>query len=112
MGVDTRRRSSGGSAAGSGGHIGLDKETIRRLALSKLAIVYRDWNLDEPPFADFATEPGERRDDARAFIIALVAGLLGGISDAIEKNNEALDAALGRRRRPAQRRSRACPRDR
>ena len=112
MGLDTRRRPSGGSEGASGGHIGLHKEAIRRLALSKLAIVYRDWNFDEPPFADFATEPGERRDDARAFIIALVAGLLGGISDAIDKNNEALAAALGRRGRPARRRSRAGRRDR
>jgi hypothetical protein len=50
--------------------------------------------------ADFATEPGERRDDARAFIIALVAGLLGGVSDAIEQNNAALATAFARHRRP------------
>jgi hypothetical protein len=74
--------------------IGLHKEVIRRIVLDKLAVVYRDWNFDEPPFADFATMPGERRDDGRAFLIALVAGLLGGVSEAIERNNQALAAAL------------------
>lgn len=81
--------------------LGLHKEAIRRLALAKIEVVYRDWGFDERPFADFATEPGERHHDARAFLIALVAGLLGGISDAIEKNNEAIAAALARRRRRA-----------
>jgi len=79
--------------------IGLHKDAIRRIALEKLEIVYRDWNFDEPPFADFATEAGERRDDARAFLIALVAALLGGLSDAMEQNNQAIAAALAREAR-------------
>ena len=79
--------------------IGLPKDKIRRIALAKLAVAYRDWGFDEAPFADFATEPGERREDARAFIIALVAALLGGLSDAIEHNNAAITAAPARRRR-------------
>jgi hypothetical protein len=82
--------------------VGLSKESIRRIALAKLAVVYRDWGLREPPFADFATEPGQRRDDARAFVIALVAALLGGITDAISANNMAVAAARSRRhRRPS-----------
>jgi hypothetical protein len=47
--------------------VGLPKAVIRRIVLDKLAVVYRDWRFDEPPFADFATTPGERRDDGRAF---------------------------------------------
>jgi hypothetical protein len=35
--------------------------------------------------------------DARSFERALVAGLLGGLSEAIEKNNQELFTALGRR---------------
>ncbi len=58
------------------GGIGLSKDAIRRIAPEKLEVVYRDWNLREPPFADFATEAGERREDARAFLIALIAALL------------------------------------
>ncbi|HXJ83442.1 MAG TPA: hypothetical protein VMS64_32750 [Candidatus Methylomirabilis sp.] len=77
--------------------IGLHKDAIRRIALEKLEVVYRDWNFHEPPFADFATEAGERRDDARAFLIALVAALLGGLSDAMEQNNRAIAQALDRR---------------
>jgi hypothetical protein len=77
--------------------IGLHKDAIRRIALEKLEVVYRDWHFNEPPFADFATEAGERRDDARAFLIALVAALLGGLSDAIEQNNKAIAEALARR---------------
>jgi hypothetical protein len=76
--------------------IGLHKDAIRRIALEKMEVVYRDWNLQQPPFADFATEAGERRDDARAFLIALVAALLGGLSDAIDQNNQAIAAALAR----------------
>jgi hypothetical protein len=79
--------------------VGLHKEVIRRIVLDKLAVVYHDWGFVEPPFADFATTPGERRDDGRAFIIALVAALLGGVSEAIERNNEALAGALAPRRR-------------
>jgi hypothetical protein len=77
--------------------IGLHKDEIRRIALEKLEVVYRDWNFHEPPFADFATEAGERRDDARAFLIALVAALLGGLSDAIAQNNAAIAQGLPRR---------------
>jgi hypothetical protein len=78
---------------------GLHKDAIRRIVLAKLAVVYRDWGFDQSPFADFATIPGERRDDARAFIIALVAALLGGLADAIDQNNEAIGAVLVRRHR-------------
>jgi hypothetical protein len=90
-----RRRETQGMSAG----IGLPKDMIRQIALTKLAVAYRDWGFDGAPFADFATEPGERREDARAFIIALVAALLGGLSDAIAQNNEAIAVALGRRPR-------------
>ena len=88
------------------GSIGLRKDAIRRIALEKLEVVYRDWNVTGSPFADFATEAGERREDARAFLIALVAGLLGGLSEAIDRNNEVIAAALtpqgrGRGRRDA-----------
>ena len=73
--------------------VGLSKEEIRRLVLAKLRVVYRDWNLHDLPFADLLGAPGERRDDPRAFVIALVAALLGGISEAIEQNNQRLRAA-------------------
>ena len=78
-------------------NIGLHKDMIRRIALEKMHVVYRDWNFHEVPFADFAMEAGERRDDARAFIIALVAALLGGLSEAIEQNNKAIAETLARR---------------
>jgi hypothetical protein len=78
---------------------GLSKEEIRRIVLDKLRVVYHDWHFSEVPFADFLSDAGERREDPRAFVIALVAALLGGISDAIERNNEAIAAALARRRR-------------
>jgi len=87
--------------------IGLHKDAIRRIALEKMEVVYRDWNFHEPPFADFATEAGERRDDARAFLIALVAALLGGLSDAIDQNNQAIGAALARQPRHRRRHARA-----
>jgi hypothetical protein len=74
--------------------IGLHKEEIRRIVLSNLQVVYHDWGIAEKPFWNTETEPGERRDDPRAFVIALVAALLGGISDAIERNNQAIAAAL------------------
>jgi hypothetical protein len=83
--------------------IGLHKDSIRRITLEKMAVVYRDWNFHEVPFADFATGAGERRDDARAFVIALVAALLGGLSDAIEQNNKAIAASLVRKPRPRRR---------
>jgi hypothetical protein len=79
--------------------LGLNKEEARRIVLDKLRVVYQDWHFTEGPFADFLSEPGDRREDPRAFVIALVAALLGGISDAIEKNNEAVAEALVRRRR-------------
>jgi hypothetical protein len=86
------------------GRVGLTKDAIRRIALEKLEVVYRDWNFHEPPFADFATEAGERREDARAFLIALVAALLGGLSDAIDRNNKVIAEALARRGRRWRRR--------
>jgi len=91
------------------GTVGLHKDAIRRIALEKLEVVYRDWNFDEPPFADFATEAGERRDDARAFIIALVAALLGGLSDAMDQNNKAIADAVVRRPRRQPRSPRSQP---
>lgn len=75
---------------------GLSKEEVREIVLAKLRIVYQDWELDEAPFASAQTEPGGRRDDPRAFIIALVAALLGGLSEAIERNNAAIALALSR----------------
>jgi len=38
-----------------------------------------------------------RGDGAQSFETALVAALLGGLSEAIEKNNQALFTALGRK---------------
>jgi hypothetical protein len=81
----------------SRGRIGLTKEQVRRIVLSKLRIVYRDWRFTNSPFWHRVHKAGERRDDARSFDIALVAALLGGLSEAIEKNNQALYTALGRR---------------
>jgi hypothetical protein len=78
---------------------GLSKEEVRRIVIDKLRVVYHDWHFTEVPFADFLSDAGERREDPRAFVIALLAALLGGISDAIERNNEAIAAALARRRR-------------
>src|SRR2546430_17241810 len=78
---------------------GLSKEEVRRIVIDKLRVVYHDWHFAEVPFADVLSDAGERREDPRAFVIALVAALLGGISDAIERNNEAIAAALARRRR-------------
>lgn len=78
--------------------IGLTKEQIRRIALTKLKIVYRDWRFKDNPFSN-RRRSGNRQNDARAFETALVAGLLGGVSEAIEKNNHALLTALGRKDR-------------
>ncbi len=78
------------------GRIGLTKEQIRRIVLSKLRIVYRDWRSEESPFSS-GKKSGSRRSDPHAFETALVASLLGGLSEAIEQNNRALAAALGRR---------------
>ena len=81
----------------SRGRIGLTKEQVRRIVLSKLKIVYRDWRFKNSPFWHRGHRAGERRDDARSFEIALVAALLGGLSEAIEKNNQTLFTALGRK---------------
>ncbi len=78
--------------------IGLTKEQVRRIVLGKLKIVYRDWESKDNPFSN-RRRSGNRRDDARAFETALVAGLLGGLSEAIEKNNHLLLTALGRKDR-------------
>jgi len=75
---------------------GLTKEQIRRIVLSKLKVVYRDWRFKDNPFSN-RRRSGNRGHDARAFETALVAGLLGGLSEAIEKNNHALLTALGRK---------------
>jgi hypothetical protein len=78
--------------------IGLTKEQIRRIVLTKLKIVYRDWRFKDNPFSN-RRRSGNRQNDAPAFETALVAGLLGGLSEAIEKNNHALLTALGRKDR-------------
>jgi hypothetical protein len=79
--------------------VGLGKEQIRRITLNKLRVVYREWGIGGTPFArtGISTSPGGRRDDPRAFVVALVAALLGGLSEAIERNNRGLAAALTRR---------------
>lgn len=69
---------------------GLSKEEIRRLVLAKLRVVYRDWGIDETPFARVGATRGKRRDDPRAFVVGLVAALLGGLSEAIEENTREL----------------------
>ncbi len=78
--------------------IGLTKEQVRRIVLGKLKIVYRDWQSKDNPFSN-RRRSGNRGTDARAFETALVAGLLGGLSEAIEKNNHLLLTALGRKDR-------------
>jgi len=71
---------------------------VRRIVLSKLNIVYRDWHVEKrSPFWHRAPNAGKRRSDARSFDTALLAALLGGLSEAIEKNNHALFTALGRK---------------
>jgi hypothetical protein len=84
---------------------GLTKEEIRRVVLGKLKVVYHDWHARETPFLERDVKPGHRREDQRAFAVALVAALLGGLSEAIERNNQAIAAVLQRRRRPATPRS-------
>jgi hypothetical protein len=80
--------------------LGLSKEEIRRIALTKLRVVYREWGI-ERPFARAESGLRTRRDDPRAFVVALVAALLGGLSEAIERNTRALAAELrGARRAP------------
>lgn len=78
--------------------LGLSKEEIRRTVLAKLRVVYREWGI-ETPFARAEFGLRARRDDPRAFVVALVAALLGGLSEAIERNTRALAAELAGRRR-------------
>jgi hypothetical protein len=77
------------------GRIGLTKEHVRRIALSKMKIVYRDWDFAKGPFWHLEPKAGHRRIDARSFETALLAALLGGLSEAIERNNDVLFTALG-----------------
>ena len=77
--------------------IGLTKEQVRRIVLSKLKIVYRDWAFAKGPFWHREPKAGQRRIDPRSFETALLAALLGGLSEAIEKNNQVLFTALGPR---------------
>jgi len=79
------------------GRVGITKEEIRRIVLSKLRIVYRGWHFKNGPFWHREPKAGQRRNDARSFETALLAGLLGGLSEAIEKNNHALFTALWRK---------------
>jgi hypothetical protein len=89
------------------GRVGLTKEQVRRIVLAKLRIVYRDWRLTNRPFGRRDPNVGRRREDAQAFETALVAALLGGLSEAIEKNNQALFTALGRKYRRMRRKGQA-----
>ena len=77
--------------------VGLDKQEIRRIVLDKLRVVYDEWGVDGAPFEDMVPSAGERRHDPRAFMIALVAGVVGGLSEAIERNNLSLTEAWQRR---------------
>lgn len=79
------------------GRVGLTKEQVRRIVLSKLKIVYRDWHFTKDPFWYREPKGGHRRSDPRSFGTALLAALLGGLSEAIEKNNQVLFTALGRK---------------
>ena len=65
--------------------------------LDRLRTVYAEWGVNSGPFDDIVPRAGERREDPRAFVIALVAGVVGGLSEAIERNNAALMEALERR---------------
>src|SRR3984893_10109319 len=89
------------------GRVGLSKEQVRRIVLAKLRIVYRDWRLTNRPFGRRDPNAGRRREDAQSFETALVAALVGGLSEAIEKNNEALFTALGRKDRRMRRKVQA-----
>jgi hypothetical protein len=68
------------------GRVGLTKEQVRRIVLAKLRIVYRDWRLTSRPFGRRDPNAARRREDAQSFETALVAALLGGLSEAIENN--------------------------
>src|ERR1700681_4807255 len=50
--------------------------------------------LDEPSLRAPRPECGRRREDAQSFETALVAALLGSLSEAIENNNQALFTAF------------------
>jgi hypothetical protein len=76
--------------------IGLSKAEIRRIVLRKLGVVYANWGSGT---TGAGTRPGRRREDPRAFVVALVAALLGGLSEAMERNNRALAAAPAGSRR-------------
>jgi len=78
-------------------HVGLDKQEIRQIVLDKLRTIYAEWGIDGVPFEDVVPNAGERRQDPRAFVIALVAGVVGGLSEAIERNNAAIAEAVLRR---------------
>jgi hypothetical protein len=82
--------------------VGLSKDEIRQIVLRKLQVVYDDWGLHGRPFEDFMAAAGERREDARAFVIALVAALVGGFAEAMARNN-ALVAPAPRLRRKGRR---------
>ena len=75
------------------GRVGITKEEIRRIVLSKLRIVSGDGPFKNGPFWHRAPRAGPRRNDARSFETALLAGLLGGLSEAIEKNDHTLFTA-------------------
>jgi Fe-Mn family superoxide dismutase len=47
--------------------VGLTKEQVRRIVLSKLRIVYRDWHSEQGPFWHRVPKAGQRRTDARSF---------------------------------------------
>jgi hypothetical protein len=51
--------------------IGLTKEQVRRIVLSKLKIVYRDWAFAQGPFWHREPKAGQRRIDPRSFETAL-----------------------------------------
>lgn len=78
---------------------GLRKDEIRHIVLDKLQVVYDDWGLAARPFGDFMTVAGERREDARAFVIALVAALVGGFAEAMDRNNALIAPRPHRRSR-------------
>jgi hypothetical protein len=48
------------------GRVGLTKEEIRRIVLSKPRIVYRDWRFIKGPFWHREPKAGQRRMDPRS----------------------------------------------
>lgn len=73
--------------AGSTHRSGEAEDRVPRLAVDERSLRARDPNA------------GRRREGAQSFDTALLAALLGGLSEAIEKNNQALFMALGRKDR-------------